>query len=185
MAAGLSFTLKDNYSIKMWNPEITTGSESAKSLTGEYFFSVIYSLYKQEKSEVESVAKMATRIANKLSKDIQRLTGEILSLIEISKLKKSEHIFTVDFSVSNDKKISFSPSPQSGICQQNALFLKMFILFDQYISLLNESRVMTIISDKEFYTQRKLIQTKIRKIMERYNEIIKKFHKDRKAKNDE
>lgn len=179
MAAQLSFTLKDRYTMKIWNP-VLLGETEIKSLTGEFFFSVLFSVYRERQASNSQISEHAKKILAKFVLDMSAFEKEVIGLINVTEMKKSESVFTVSFVDAEPKAVKFSPGETSGICPENAAFLRSFVKFDEYIALLNEIQAMAIITEKEYFIQRKTAQSKIRGIMEGYNNLIKRFHTERK-----
>lgn len=180
MSANLTFELKDKYTTTIWNPRILNPDEKIKSLHGEYFFSVIYSVHREKNNSVEPVALLAKKTLSKFSQELGSFENELSSQTKILEMKKNECVFNLSFSSHSVNKISFSPTDNSGVCPENAAFLRAFIAFDKYISLLGEIRAMAIIPEDKYYIDRKTIQSKMRGIMEGYNKLIKQFHSERK-----
>lgn len=179
MSVQLSFKLKDQYTMKIWNPAIL-GATEIKTISGEYFFAVLFSVHREKTSTEKTVAEQAKKILGKFSLEINSFEKDITSLVRISELKKSESFFTLTFAEQDIKPITFNPPENSGVCPENAAFLRSFIKFDEYVALLNELHSMALITEKEYYIERKTAQSKIRGIMEGYNGLIKHFHGDRK-----
>lgn len=179
MTAQLSFNLKDRYTMMIWNPAVL-GVEEVKSISAEYFFSVLFSVHRERSSSNSQVAEHAKKILSKFVMDINGFEKEVIGLIKMENIRKEESVFSISFAQEQGEKITFSPVENSGICPENAAFLRSFVKFDEYVALLNEVHAMALIPENEFYRQRKLTQGKIRGIMEGYNKLIKRFHGERK-----
>jgi len=174
----LSFNLLDRYSMKIWNPSLL--DDDFKAINGEFFFSVIYSIFREKSKEHKNISTTAKNVLAKFTKEMSKFENEIKGLIKLAELKKAESEFTIAFSEQKLKKITFTPASNGGVCPENSLFLRSFIKFDQYVSLLNELKSMAIIEDKEYYIQRKQAQSRLSGIMEGYYALIKNFHTQRK-----
>lgn len=179
MAAELTFKLKDKYSMMIWNPRLLN-NDNFKSITAEYFFSVLFSVYREKSSDNKNFALHAKKISSKFTLEIESFEKEVSSQIRILELEKSNSVFGLKFDGFTEHNITFSPNKNSGVCPENAAFLRAFVKFDEFVSLLNEVHTMAILNDNEFYRQRKLTQGKLRGIMEGYNNLIKEFHIERK-----
>ncbi|NRA71977.1 MAG: hypothetical protein HRU24_13225 [Gammaproteobacteria bacterium] len=180
MDANLSFQLKDRYSTKIWNPNILDPKAQIRSVNGEYFFSVIYSVHREKRSEHKEVSQLAIRTLTKFTQEIGELEKELISQTELMEHKKTKCVFSVTFPKAKVINVAFTPQKNSGICPENAQFLKVFIEFDKYVSLLGDIRSMALITEKEYYVQRKIIQSKLRGIMAGYYALIKQVHNERR-----
>lgn len=179
MSVQLSFKLKDQYTMKIWNPAIMGASE-IKVITGEYFFAVLFSVHRERVAASKPIAEQAKKILAKFMLEVTSFEKDINSLVKMSEMKKSENFFTLTFAGEEAKPIVFNPPENCGVCPENAAFLRSFIKFDEYVALLNELQSMALITEKEYYIERKTAQSRIRGIMEGYSSLIKNFHADRK-----
>lgn len=175
----LSFKLKDRYTMMIWNPTVL-GVDDVRAINAEYFFSVLFSVHREKTSSNEKVSEHAKKIMSKFIADISSFEEELIGLIKMAELKKQESVFSITFSQEKGETITFSPTENSGVCPENAAFLRSFVKFDEYVALLNEIHAMALIPEKEFYRQRKIAQGKFSGIMEGYNKLIKRFHGERK-----
>lgn len=182
MSANLTFELRDQYSTKIWDPKILEPNAKVRSVSGEYFFSVLYSVHREKNSNRKAVAQWAKNTLEKFISDVEKLESELKKLIEQLDQLKLEHPFSVSYPDAKTNQVEFEPRKNSGVCPENAAFLRLFILFDKYVSTLGEVISIAAISQKDYYKNRKQAQSKLRRLMEAYNNAIKKFHAERKKK---
>lgn len=174
----LTFSLIDRYSMNIWNPALL--DNESKSINGEFFFSVIYSVFREISNKNDTINSAARKIMKKFTSEMGKFEQDMKELIKLAELKKAESEFSITFSDGKSHKITFTPSTSGGICPENSLFLRAFIKFDQYVSILNEVKSMAIIQEKEYFVSRKAAQSRLAGIMEGYYSLIKNFHHQRK-----
>lgn len=177
MATEIKFTLKDTYTVAIWNPKLLKKGHD-KQLMGEYFFSVIYSLYAQTNNKNEKIGEAAKKLLRNIEVEFKTLLSEIETSTEHNNQLLDKEPFIVDNSKNNPFDIVFTP--QNNICTENAIFLKTIIAYDDYLVSLNQLKSLGSIDKNNYYKQRKLINKKLREIMERHSSISIKFHEQRK-----
>lgn len=180
MPAQLSFKLKDNYSVMIWNPSLINENPS-KTISAEFFFCVIFSVFRERNSKEKKIVSSANNILSGLTKSLLKFEEDIVTLTKIANSRIDENGFTISFTDKSAKDISFVPDNNGGICPENATFLRSFVKFDGYVSKLNELRSMKVITDKEFYINRKKAQEMLRNIIDEYYVKIKQLHTEKKT----
>lgn len=177
----LEFEFHDRYSAMIWNPQLLNDS-TVKALKAEFFFNIIFSVFRDKNHSNKKVSESATELLSKLNKDITAIHDDFHVKLREINFCISECPFTVTFNNNEAINVILKTENNSGVCPDNAIFLKTFLLFDQLVSALGKARSISLITDKDYFTQRKNAQSTIRNLMEMFNIEVKRFHASKKVK---